>query len=99
VTASASWRASDVTVEATAPAGADVWVAIWEDAPPTKVTRGENSGETLVADRVVRELRHVADAGHTGVVTISINPWNAAGAVAFAQRTDRRIVGALVLPR
>ena len=76
-----------------------MWVAIWEDAPHTVVTRGENSGETLVADRVVRELRHVADAGRNGKVTIPIGVWKAGGAVAFAQRTDRHIVGARLLPR
>ena len=76
-----------------------MWVAIWEDAPRTKVTRGENAGEMLVADRVVRELRHVADAGRTGKLTIPIGAWKAGGAVAFAQRTDRRIVGARLLPR
>jgi hypothetical protein len=100
IAASATWTAGAVTVEATAPADADVWVAIWEDAPRTQVTRGENAGETLVADRVVRELRRIAPAGHTAKLAIPlVAGWSPGGAVAFAQRTDRRIVGARLLAR
>jgi hypothetical protein len=100
IAATAAWTATSVTVEATAPADADVLVAIWEDAPRTKVTRGENSGATLVADRVVRELRKVASAGHTAKLAIPLaTGWSPGGAVAFAQRIDRRIVGARVLAR
>jgi hypothetical protein len=100
VTASATWTTNNVVVTATAPADADVYVAIWQDAPQTKVTRGENEGATLVAERAVRELRRVAAAGSNGTITIALPAtWKASGAVAFAQRTDRRIVGARVLAR
>jgi hypothetical protein len=100
ITASATWSAGSVVVTATAPADADVWVAIWEDAPRTKVTRGENEGATLIAERVVRKLERVAAAGSNGTITIALpSTWTAHGAVAFAQRTDRRIVGARVLAR
>jgi len=99
IPATATWTASQVAIEATAPDGADVWVAVWEDAPRTKVTRGENAGELLVADRVVRAFEHVAAAGHTGKITIPLGSFHASGAIAIAQRTDRRIVGARVLPR
>ncbi len=100
ITASARWSARTVTVEAAAPEGADVWVAIWQDAPRTEVTRGENSGERLRGDRVVRKLEHVAVSGHTGSVTVALPAnWTAAGAVAFAQRPDHRIIGAKVLAR
>src|SRR5204863_1119015 len=53
--ATATWSANELTVEATAPSGAAVYVAIWQDGTKTKVPRGENAGETLAADRVVRK--------------------------------------------
>jgi hypothetical protein len=99
VAAKATWEASRVTVTATAPADADVLVAVWENAPATKVARGENTGETLSGERVVRRLERVAEAGKTGTLTIALGPWNAGGAVAFAQRKDLRITGATLLPR
>jgi hypothetical protein len=84
----------------TAPADADVWVAIWEDGTTTKVTRGENAGETLVHDRVVRHLERVAIAGKIGTTTIKLDPtWRTLGAIAFAQRTDRTIVSSAFLRR
>ncbi|HTR52633.1 MAG TPA: DUF1223 domain-containing protein [Kofleriaceae bacterium] len=100
VTASASWQPRQVTVSATAPADADVWVAIWEDGTHTKVARGENAGETLVGDRVVRRLERVATAGRAGQVAIALDGgWQPGGAVAFAQRADRKIVGATLLAK
>jgi hypothetical protein len=94
------WSASHLEVTVTAPAGADVWVAIWEDGTKTQVTRGENAGETLVHDRVVRHLERVAIAGKNGTSTIKLDPsWRAIGAVAFAQRTDRTIVSSAFLRR
>jgi len=92
LTTSATWSRDTVTVTATAPADADVWVAVWENRTTTKVTRGENSGETLASSHVVRRLEHVAAAGKRASVVIKLDPsWHAAGAVAFAQRADRQI--------
>jgi hypothetical protein len=100
IDAKAKWSETRVEVTASAPTGADVWVALWEDDTHTRVTAGENSGETLGSDRVVRRLERVARAGHTGVVAIPLDrAWRATGAVAFAQRDDRRIVGATILSR
>lgn len=100
VTATATWSKSEVEIHATAPADADVFVALWEDGTRTEVLRGENSGQTLGSDRVVRRLEHVAAAGTAGSVKLAIDPrWKLGGALAFAQRTDRRIVGATVLRR
>ena len=97
--ATAAWSKDAVTVKATAPGDADVWVAVWEDGTSTKVTRGENSGETLGNDRVVRRLERVATAGQTSSAAIKIDPrWRTTGAVAFAQRADRRIVASALLP-
>jgi hypothetical protein len=97
VAAKATWGTTTLTVEATAPADADVLVAVWEDGTRTKVPRGENAGATLTGERVVRRLELVAKAGTTASRTIPLGPWKAGGAVAFAQRSDRRIVGATLL--
>ncbi|HEX2687023.1 MAG TPA: DUF1223 domain-containing protein [Kofleriaceae bacterium] len=98
--ATAAWSKDAVTITTTAPSDADVWVAVWEDGTSTKVTRGENSGETLGNDRVVRRLERVTAAGQQASITVPIDPaWHAAGAVAFAQRPDRRIVASVLLPR
>ncbi len=100
VSAKATWQPAHVTIEATAPADADVWAAIYEDGTRTSVPRGENAGETLASDRVVRSLVKVAAAGQTHVAEIALDPtWRSAGAVAFAQRADHRIVGATLLHR
>lgn len=98
--AAAAWSKDAVTVTATAPNDADVWVAVWEDSTSTNVTRGENSGETLGGDRVVRRLERVAAAGQKASISIKLDPrWSASGAVAFAQRADRRITASAFLPR
>jgi hypothetical protein len=98
--ATAAWTKDSVTVTATAPDDAEVWVAVWEDGTSTKVTRGENSGETLGSVRVVRRLERVATAGQKASTAVKIDPaWRATGAVAFAQRADRRIIASALLPR
>jgi hypothetical protein len=98
--ATATWAKESVTITATAPSDGDVWVAVWEDGTKTKVTRGENSGETLGGDRVVRRLERVAAAGQKASTMIQLDPrWGSAGAVAFAQRADRRITASALLPR
>jgi len=77
-----------------------VWVAVWEARTSTKVTRGENAGETLGSDHVVRRLERVAPAGQQASVIVKLDPaWRAGGAVAFAQRADRRITASLQLAR
>jgi hypothetical protein len=49
---------------------------------------------------VVRRLERVAAAGQKASTAIKIDPaWHAVGAVAFAQRTDQRIVASALLPR
>lgn len=98
--AKARWSASNVEIDAVAPEGAEVWVAIWEDAATTKVTSGENSGELLLGTHVVRMLERVAGAGQQGTLAVALpSTWRAAGAVAFAQRPDRRIIGSRILMR
>jgi hypothetical protein len=98
--ATATWGKDAVTVTTTAPGDAEVWIAVWEDGTTTRVTRGENTGETLRGDRVVRRLERLAAAGQTATAAIKLGPaWRAGGAVAFAQRADRRIVASALLPR
>jgi hypothetical protein len=80
VTAKATWTNDKLTIDATAPADADVFVAVWEDGTRTKVPRGEN-------------------AGKPGSLAVALGPWKAGGAIAFAQRRDKRIIGATLLPR
>ena len=100
VTASAQWSRDKVIVTATAPADAEIVVAVWEQDTSTRVPRGENAGETLVSARVVRRFGRVAAAGQTGSITVALDTaWHDVGAVAFAQRRDRRITGATLLPR
>jgi hypothetical protein len=103
LTATATWEATGLRVDVTAPANADIYVAIWEDNTKTKVPRGENAGETLASDHVVRKLVRVATKGTTVKRTLAIDPaWGASGAtlgaVAFAQQQDRKITGAAALP-
>jgi hypothetical protein len=92
-------RARDtLRVTATAPKDADVWVAIWQDGLATDIGRGENAGAHVVEDRIVRALVEVAPAGATRTTDLKIDPkWKRIGAVAFAQRPDRAIIGATVL--
>jgi hypothetical protein len=101
--ANATWDSASLRIEVTAPANADVFVAIWQDTTRTKVPRGENAGETLVSDHVVRKLVRVATSGTKAQKTIALDPaWGASGAtlgaVAFAQQRDRKIVAAAALP-
>jgi hypothetical protein len=86
-------------VEAAAPAGAEVWLAVWEDGLTTAIERGENAGRRQREDRVVRRLVRVAAAGARGAASVTLDPrWRKLGAVAFAQRPDTlAIVGATVL--
>jgi len=98
--ATATWKPGRLEVTTTAPPDAEVLVAVWEAERSTKVTRGENSGETLSSVRVVRRLARAAPAGKRGTVTIELDPaWKSVGAVAFAQRPDKRIVASAALPR
>jgi hypothetical protein len=98
--ATAAWSKNTVTITATAPGDADVWVAVWEENTVSKVTRGENSGETLSHARVVRRLERVAAAGQQASTAVMLDPkWHAVGAVAFAQRADRHIIASALLRR
>ena len=98
INATAKWTKTTVVFEATAPADADVYVALYQNGTTTKIPRGENAGETLRADRVVRSLALVAKAGKTHSIELGVAN-HISGAVAFAQKSDRKIVGSALLPR
>ena len=94
--ATASWQSGRVIVRATGPAGTELWAAVWEDGTRTEVTRGENAGATLAGERVVRRLARLTG----GQATIALDrAWRPGGVVVLAQRPDRRIVGAAVIPK
>jgi hypothetical protein len=79
-------------VEAAVAAGTTAVVAVYEDALITDIPRGENAGEKLRNDRVVRALVPI-----TGRATIALDPtWQRPhlGAVVLAAGPDRRLVAA-----
>ena len=97
---STEWSQGALKITVAAPANADVLVAVFENARSNKVSRGENSGETLAHRNVVRKLERVAAAGKSGTVEIAIDAkWKDVGAVVFAQRSDKKIVASAVVPR
>jgi hypothetical protein len=94
--ATAEWssRAVAVRVSSAAAAGTEVWVAIWQDGLATKVERGENRGEALRNDHVVRRLMKVAG---DGTVTVPLDPsWKNLGGLVFAQQSEHRGIVAAV---
>jgi hypothetical protein len=94
--ATITWSAGGATVTAAPPPGARAWVAFYEDALTTTVARGENAGEQLRNDHVVRVL--VPVAGATGEVAVPLDPaWRQVGAVAFAQDADLHVVATRAL--
>jgi len=96
--ATSVWKDGKFEVTTTAPEGADVWIAIYEQKAANKVPRGENAGETLESTHVVRMLERVAVAGKRGSLSLAVDPtWKNVGALAFAQRADRTIVASVVL--
>lgn len=98
--ASGRWTADHLEVTASAPPDAEVLVAVWEAERSVRVPRGENRGETLSNVRIVRRLERVAAPGARGTLRVRLDPaWKTVGAVAFAQRADRRIVASARLPR
>ena len=98
--ATARWLDHRVEVTATAPADADVVIAIWETERSVKVASGENAGATLSNARIVRRLERVAAAGTRATITLPLDPaWRDIGAVAFAQRPDLRIVASAMLSK
>lgn len=78
-------------------AGAELYVAIFEDGLVTRIPRGENAGRTLRNDFVVRSLTRI-DLNQGDRIDIPTEPdWNtnSLGAVAFVQDANNgKIIGA-----
>ncbi len=107
----ATWSPRAVQVRATgAVAGEELWVALWQDGLSTEIARGENRGESLRGDHVVRQLVRL---GADGTATVAIDPaWATAaratsgaapalrmgGAVLAHRGGDRAITAAAALP-
>lgn len=95
--ATAAWSADAVTIKSEIPQGTEVLIAVYETERSVKVPRGENAGSTLSNSRIVRALVRV-QAGQEA--KIALDPaWKSVGAVAFAQRADKKIVASAMLPR
>ncbi len=96
--ATATWGPRTATVSATAPADADVWVALYEDDVATTIARGENAGTHVTDQHIVRRLARVATADRAGTIELDLDPtWRRLGAVAFAQGADHVIVASRTL--
>ncbi|MBA3503342.1 MAG: DUF1223 domain-containing protein [Myxococcota bacterium] len=98
--AKATWSKDAVEITTTAPASADVLVAIYETGRTNKVPRGENSGTTSAHKNIVRRLERVAVAGKSGTLKLPLDAgWSNVAAVVFAQRPDKKIVASALVPR
>jgi hypothetical protein len=97
VTATWSGQSLDVNVAEAVAGDTELWVAVWQDGLTTKVARGENRGEALRNDHVVRRLTKLSTSG-TG--SVALDPqWRNLGGIVFAQRSDdRAIIAAAELP-
>lgn len=96
----AGWHAALGAAPVGAPvAGAQVWLARYEDAQSTQVRAGENRGATLRHDRVVREFYGPWPLRNDAVSQrIALRPENAAwGVVAFVQAPDGEVLQSLGL--
>ena len=91
--ASATWSKTALVVTTTAPAGADVFVAVYETGRTNKVPRGENAGTTAAHKNIVRRFERVAVAGKPGTLEVPLDAsWSNVAAVVFAQGPDKKIV-------
>jgi hypothetical protein len=98
VAATWSGEAVQVKVADAAPAGTELWIAVWQDGLDTAVKRGENRGEALHNDHVVRRLARLSPEG---AAVLRLDPsWRNLGGLVFAQRSsDRAVVAAGLLPK
>ena len=91
--ATLSGSTSELRIAATAPTGTTVWAAVVEDGLVTDVDAGENAGEALRDDHIVRALVAV-----DGEARVAREPaWGKVRVVAFAQAADGTIVAARAL--
>jgi hypothetical protein len=97
--ASIAWSTTTATITATAPDDAPAYVAIYEDNITTAVERGENAGESLRNDHIVRAFKKVAAPGKTATIEITLDAkWKTLGAIVLAQSDDMAITATRALP-
>ncbi len=80
-------------------AGADVWLAVYDEEHETEVGRGENSGRTLKDFNVVRELQHLGYwTGEALTIPLALDDAAARGrsgcAVIVQHRDTKEVLGA-----
>ena len=80
-------------------AGADVWLAVYDEEHETEVGRGENSGRTLTDFNVVRELQHLGYwTGDALTIPLALDDAAARGrsgcAVIVQHRDTKEVLGA-----
>lgn len=98
--ASARWttEAVQIQVELSGSPTGELWAALWQDRLTTDVPRGENRGQRLRGDHVVRQLVAVRE----GTARIALEPgWRAGGplgVVVFAQHGQGAITASAALP-
>jgi hypothetical protein len=89
-------QGGNAVVHAESPAARDLVVVAFQDGAKTEVTRGENSGMTVVNDNIVRQ---VTRAGAVRDATVPLPP-GATGAAAFLQdRKTLKIYAAAITRR
>ncbi len=80
-------------------AGADVWLAVYDEEHETEIGRGENSGRTLKDYNVVRELQHLGYwNGEALTIPLALDAAAARGrsgcAVIVQHRETKEVLGA-----
>jgi hypothetical protein len=97
VSATRSTNAVNVTVQADAPEGYDVVLALFQNRVTTNIRSGENAGRIDTEDAVVRRLQRVSN----GTVTLPIEAsWRDLGVAVFLQNRETLAIGnSALVPR
>lgn len=83
-------------VDAEAPAGYDVMVALFQDGVTTSIGAGENGGRTQTEDAIVRRLQRVSGES----VTLPVDPaWKDIGVAVFLQNRQTLAIGNAAVAR
>jgi hypothetical protein len=100
--AKATWSIDSVTVDVSAPADNDVWLAIYDHGLATDVPSGENAGTTMITTNPVRKLTRIATPAQHVTTTVTLpKTCVSCDAVAFSQPAQHpgAIIASINLPR
>ena len=76
----------DGSIRADAPAGSDVVLILFQDGVTTKIERGENEGQTVTDNAIVRRIVRVGSGALTKNISLDADPgWKNLGVVGFVQ--------------